>query len=77
MLATFANARNMLTIEHIGRFQVSKHLFVCSYLMFGAAFVLSNYEVCMKIAAFGMMILTFATIYGQLTVLGYYKSIPQ
>ena len=31
----------------------------------------------MNIASVGVIILTFATIYGQLTVLGYFKNIPQ
>ena len=76
-LATIANARNMLTVEHLDRFRVSKYLFVCSYFFFIAAFALSRYEICMNIASLGVVILTFATIYGQLTVLGYFKCIPQ
>ena len=77
VLATIQNARGMLTIEHLGRFEVAKHLFVCSYLFFIVAFIFSQYEFCMNVAAMGMVILTFATIYGQLTVLGYFKCIPQ
>ena len=77
VLATIANAHNMLTIEHIGRFKVSKHLFVWSYLIFAVAFVLSSFKVCLDIASLGMVIITFATIYGELTVLGYQKLIPQ
>ena len=76
-LATIANARNMLTIEHRGRFQVSQYLFVCSYIFFIAAFAFSRYEICMNIASMGVVILTFATIYAELTVLGYFKNIPQ
>ena len=77
VLATFANARHMLTIEHMGRFQVSKYLFVNSYIFFVVAFIFSGYRFCMNIASVGLIILTFATIYGQLTVLGYQKNIPQ
>ena len=63
-LAAFANARNMLTVEHKGRFEVSKHMIVCSYLFFIFAFIFSEYEFCMNVAAMGVVILTFATIYG-------------
>ena len=77
ILATFENARDMLTIEHLGRFEVAKHLFVCSYFCFIIAFFFSRYEFCMNVSAMGVVILTFATIYGQLTVLGYFKCIPQ
>ena len=40
-LATIANARYMLTIEHIGRFKVTQYLFVISYFFFSAAFIMS------------------------------------
>ena len=63
-LAAFANSRNMLTVEHIGRFQVSKHMIVCSYFFFIVAFIFSRFEFCMNVAAVGVVILTFATIYG-------------
>ena len=69
-LATIANARYMLTVEHIGRFKVARHLFVVSYFFFVAAFFMSQFEICLNIASMGIVVLTFATIYGHLTVLG-------
>ena len=63
-LAMIENARDMLTIEHLGRFKVSKYLFVCSYAFFIVAFIISKYEFCTNIAAIGVVVLTFGTIYG-------------
>ena len=76
-LATVANARNMLIIQHVQRVDVTAKMFICSYPFFIAAYIFARMRFSMTLATIAVIIQSFAFVYGQCAILGYFKGIPQ
>lgn len=55
-IATIANARNMLVINHLDRFEVTAKMYVCSYVFFIPAYMMSRIRLSMKLAQIGVVI---------------------
>ena len=76
-LATVANAKYMLKSQHVERIDVACKMFISSYLFWIVAYFLCRHQISMTIVCIGVVIQSFAMIYGQCAILGYFKCIPQ
>ena len=76
-LFTIAHAKFMVTTEHAERLVITRHLQIAGYVPFILAWLLQDYTLGIVLASFASLIQAFALIYGECTVLGFFKAIPQ